>query len=56
MDKEELEYDLLESDEEGEVDIEGELISALKESERLKLMSKKHKWILLKYSKIEPDS
>ena len=55
MAKEELEEDLLEFEDEGEVDLEGELISALEEISRLKLKSKKHKDTLLKYAKTKPD-
>ena len=54
MVKEELEGFLLEDEEEGEVDLEGELISALEEIDRLKLKCRKHKYIPLKYIKEEP--
>ena len=50
----ELEEDLLEFEEEGEVDREGELVSALKEIDRLKLKTRKQKEILLKHVKEEP--
>ena len=56
MAKEELEGYLLEDEEEGEVDIEGELISALNEIDGLKLKRRKQKYILLKYVKEEPSS
>ena len=51
MPKEELEEDLLEFEDEGVVDLEGEIISALEEISRLKFKSKKQKEILLKYAK-----
>ena len=50
---EEDEKDFLEQEQEGEVYIEGELISALDEIERLKLKNRKQKEILLKYIKEE---
>ena len=56
MAKEEPEGLLLEDKEEGEVDLEGELISALEEISRLKLKCRKQKDILLKYVKEEPNS
>ena len=56
MAKEELEGDFLEFEEEGEVNLEEELVSALQEIDRIKLKSKKEKEILMKYEKIEPDS
>ena len=46
---EELEGLLLEDEEEGEVDLEGELRSALEEIDRLKLKCRKQNDILLKY-------
>ena len=54
MVKEELEGFLLEDEEEGEVDLEGELRSSLEEIDRLKLKCKKQKDIFLKY--VKPDS
>ena len=51
MAKEELEKDLLEFEEEGEVDLEGELVSSLKEIDRIKLKTRKRKEILLKHVK-----
>ena len=56
MAKEEPEGFLLEDEEEGEVDLEGELRSALEEIYRLRLKCRKQKDILLKYVKEEPDS
>lgn len=56
MAKEELEEDILEFEDEGEENIEGELISALEEISKLKLKSKKQKEILLKYAKTERNS
>ena len=54
---EELEGILLEDEEEeGEVDLEGELRSALEEIDRLKLKYKKQKDILLKYVREEQNS
>ena len=49
MAKEELEGFLVEDEEEREVDLEGELRSALEELDRLKLKCRKQKDILLKY-------
>ena len=54
--KEELEKDLLEFEEQGEVDLDGELVSALKEIDRFKLKTRKQKEILLKHVKEEPIS
>lgn len=54
MAKEDLEEDLQEFEAEGEVYLEGELIGALEEIDRLQLKSKKHKEILLKYGKTKP--
>ena len=51
MAKEDLEVFLLEDEAEGEVDLEGELRSALEEIDRLKLKCRKQKDILLKYIK-----
>ena len=56
MAKEELEGFLLEDEEEGEVDLEGELRSALEEIDRLKLKCRKQKDILLKYVREEQNS
>ena len=53
---EELEGILLEDEEEGEVDLEGELRSALEEIDRLKLKCRKQKDILLKYVREEQNS
>ena len=53
---EELEGLLLEYEEEGEVDLEGELRSALEEIDRLKRKSIKQKDILLKYVREEKNS
>ena len=53
---EDLEGLLLEEEEEGEVDLEGELRSALEEIERLKLKCRKQKEILLKCVKEEQNS
>ena len=53
---EELEGLLLEDEEEGEVDLEGELRSALEEIDRLKLKCRKQKEILLKYVREEKNS
>ena len=53
---EELEGFLLEDEEEGEVDLEGELWSALEEIDRLNLKCRKHKVILLKYVREEQNS
>ena len=46
---------LLEYEEEGEVDLEGELRSALEEIDRLKLECRKQKDILLKYVREEQN-
>ena len=48
MAKEEPEGFLLEDEEEGEVDLEGELRSALEEIDRFKIKCRKQKDILLK--------
>ena len=56
MAKEESEGFLLEDEEEGELDLEGELRSALEEIDRLKLKRRKHKNILLKCVKEVPNS
>ena len=56
MAKEYLEGFLLEDEEEGEVDLEGELRSALEEIDRLKLKCRKQKDILLKYVREEQNS
>ena len=56
MAKEEPKGFLLEDEEEGEVDLEGELRSSLEDVYRLRLKRKKQKGILLKYVKEEPDS
>ena len=56
MTKEELEGFLIEDEEEGEVDLQGELRSALEEIERLKLKCRKQKDILLKCVKEVPNS
>ena len=56
MAKEESEGFLLEDEEEGELDLEGELRSSLEEIDRLKLKCRKHKDILLKYVKEVPNS
>ena len=54
---EELEGLLLEDEEEeGEVDLEGELRSALEEIDRLKLKCRKQNYILLKYVREEKNS
>ena len=54
---EELEGLLLEDEEEeGEVDLEGELSSALEEIDRLKLKLRKQKDILLKFVREEENS
>ena len=53
---EDLEGLLLEEEEEGEVDLEGELRSALEEIDRLKLKCRKQKEILLKCVKEEQNS
>ena len=53
---EDIEGLLLEEEEEGEVDLEGELRSALEEIERLKLKCRKQKEILLKCVKEEQNS
>ena len=53
---EELEGLLLEDEEEGEVDLEGELRSALEKIYRLKLKCRKQKDILLKYVREEKNS
>ena len=50
---EKLEGPLLEYEEQGEVDLEGELISSLEEIDRLKLKCRKQKDILLKYVREE---
>ena len=56
MAKEEFEWFLLEDEEEGEIDLEGELRSALEEIDRLKHKCRKQKDILLKYVKEVPNS
>ena len=56
MAKEESEGFLLEDEKEGEVDLEGELRSALEEIDRLKLKCRKQKDILLKCVKEVPNS
>ena len=53
---EELEGILLDDEEEGEIDLEGELRSALEEIDRLKLKCRKQKDILLKYLREEQNS
>lgn len=55
---EELEDDFweYEEEEEGEVDLMGELINALDETERLKLKNRKEKETILKYEKEESNS
>ena len=53
---EEIEGLLLEDEEEGEVDLKGELRSALQEIDRLKLKCRKKKYILLKYVREEQNS
>ena len=55
MPKEESEGFLLEDEEEGEVDLEGELRSALEETDRLKIKCRKQKDILLKCVKEVPN-
>ena len=52
---EELEGLLLEDEEEGEVDLEGELRSALEEIDRLKLKCRKQNDMLLKYVREEKN-
>ena len=47
---------LLEDEEEGQVNLEGELRSALEEIDRLRLKCRKQTDILLKYVKEEPNS
>ena len=53
---EDLEGLLLEEEEEGEVNLEGELRSALEEIDRLKLKCRKQKDILLKCVREEKNS